>query len=76
MLLNPQYFSIYFLRTRTSSYITIGYGNSLAVQGLGLWRFHCRGPGSVSGQGTKTPQAARHGQKQKQTIGHDQNENI
>ena len=27
--------------------------------------FHCWGPGSIPGQGTKIPQAARHGQKKK-----------
>ena len=25
--------------------------------------FHCQGPGSIPGQGTKIPQAMRHGQK-------------
>ena len=27
------------------------------------WRFHCRGPGSIPGQGTKIQQATQHGQK-------------
>ena len=27
--------------------------------------FHCRGPGSIPGQGTEIPQAARHSQKRK-----------
>ena len=30
------------------------------------WRFHCRGPGSIPGGGTKIPQAAQRGQN-KQT---------
>ena len=29
------------------------------------WHFHCHGPGSIPGQGTKIPQAAQHGQKKK-----------
>ena len=33
------------------------------VQWLGLRAFTAEGPGSVPGQGTKIPQAARHGQK-------------
>ena len=41
------------------------YGNSLAVQWLGLGTFTARGPGSGPGPGTKTPQAAWHGQKTK-----------
>ena len=28
-----------------------------------IQRFHCRGLGSIPGQGTKIPQAAQHGQK-------------
>lgn len=28
-----------------------------------IWRFHCPGPGSISGQGTEIPQAAQHCQK-------------
>ena len=27
--------------------------------------FHCRGPGSIPGQGIEIPQAARHGKKKK-----------
>ena len=29
-------------------------------------RFHCRGLGSIPGRGTKIPQAAQRGQKEKQ----------
>ena len=29
------------------------------------WRFHCRDPGSIPGQGTKIPQATWHGQKKR-----------
>ena len=32
-------------------------GNSLAVQWIGLGRFHCHSPGSIPGQGTKIPRA-------------------
>ena len=32
-------------------------GNSLAVQWLGLGAFTAEGAGSISGQGTKNPQA-------------------
>ena len=39
------------------------YGNSLAVQWLGLHSFHCRGPGSTLGQGTKILKAMQCGQK-------------
>ena len=38
-------------------------GNSLAVQWLGLCAFTAEGPGSISGQGTKIPQAMQHSQK-------------
>ena len=30
-----------------------------------IWRFHCRGPVSIPGQGTEIPQAAWRGQKTK-----------
>ena len=39
-------------------------GNCLAVQWLGLRASTARGPGSVSGLGTKIPQATYHGQNQ------------
>ena len=32
---------------------------------LGLWAFTAKGPASIPGQGTRIPQAARHGQKKK-----------
>ena len=38
-------------------------GNSLVVQWLGLDIFHCHGPGSIPGQGTKILQAAQCSQK-------------
>ena len=41
------------------------YGNSLAVQWLGLHTLTAKGPGSIPGQGTKTPQAARCSKKKK-----------
>ena len=41
------------------------FGNSLVVQWLGLHAFTAKGPGSISGQGTKIPQASRRGQNQK-----------
>ena len=41
-------------------------GTSLAVQWLGLGASTAGGPGSIPGQGTKIPQAARRGQKNKQ----------
>lgn len=31
--------------------------------------FQCQGPGSNPGQGTKTPQAAKHGQRQNRAYG-------
>ena len=37
-------------------------GTSLAVQWLGLWASTAGGMGSIPGQGTKFPQAARQGQ--------------
>ena len=40
-----------------------GYGNSLAVQWLGLRAFTAKGTGSIPGWGTKIPHAAWHGQK-------------
>ena len=40
-------------------------GNSLVVQWLGLSTFTAEGLGSIPGQGTKIPQAARHGQGKK-----------
>ena len=39
-------------------------GSSLAVQRLGPCVLTANGPGSMSGQGTKIPQAVWHGQKQ------------
>ena len=42
-----------------------GAGNSLAVQWLGLSAFTAMGLGSISGRGTKIPQATRHDQKRK-----------
>ena len=44
-----------------------GGADSLAVQWLGLRAFTAEGTGSIPGQGTKIPQALRHGQNQKQT---------
>ena len=41
------------------------YGNSLAVQWLGLGAFTAMSPGSIPGQGTKIPQASQHSQKKK-----------
>ena len=38
-------------------------GNSLEVQWLGLHVSTAGGRDSISGQGTKIPQASRHGQK-------------
>ena len=35
------------------------------VQWLGLQAFTAEGPGSIPGQGTKIPQATRHGQERK-----------
>ena len=43
-------------------------GNSLAVQWLGLHALTAKGPGLISGRGTKIPQPARHGQKIKDKI--------
>ena len=40
-------------------------GNSLVVQWLGLHAFTAEVAGSIPGQGTKIPQAARRGQKKK-----------
>ena len=40
-------------------------GNSLMVQLLGLHALTAEGLGSISGQGTKIPQATRYGQKEK-----------
>ena len=31
--------------------------------------FQCQGPGSIPGQGTKTPRAAKHSQKQNRAYG-------
>ena len=47
------------------SFKNVGFGNSLAIQWLGLGAFTADGPGSIPGQGTKIPQAVRHGQKTK-----------
>ena len=41
-------------------------GHSLAVQWLGLC-FHCQGPGSIPGQGTKIPQPCGMDKKKKKT---------
>ena len=38
-------------------------GNSLGFQWLGIGAFSAVGLGSIPGQGTKMPQAVRHGQK-------------
>ena len=38
--------------------------NSLEVQWLGHWRFHCWGLGSTRGWGTKILQASWHGQSE------------
>ena len=40
-------------------------GNSLAVQLVRALCFHCWGPGSVLGRGTKILQATRHSQREK-----------
>ena len=40
-------------------------GSSLAAQLLGFCTFIAEGSGSIPGQGTKIPLAARHGQKKK-----------
>ena len=40
-------------------------GNSLVVQWLGLYAFTAKGSGSISGQGTKIPQAVQCSQKKK-----------
>ena len=46
-------------------------GNSLAVQQLGLQAFTAKGPSSISGSGTKIPQAAWcHQKKKKKKICH------
>ena len=45
-------------------------GNSLAVQWLGLHAFTAEGPGSISGQGTKIPQAVQQGKKKKKFTEH------
>ena len=51
-------------------------GNSLAVQWLGLRALIAKGLGSISGQGTKIPQAVPHGQKNKKraVLGSQQNQ--
>ena len=41
------------------------YGNSLTVQWLGLCAFTAEGLGSISGRGTKIPQAVWYGKKKK-----------
>ena len=46
-------------------------GNSLVVQWLGA--FTAKGPGSISGQGTKIPQAAWHGQNTITTTNNNKN---
>ena len=40
-------------------------GNSLEVQQLGLHAFTAEGPGSSPGWRTKSPQAVRHGQRER-----------
>ena len=47
-------------------------GNSLAVQQSGLLTYTAKGPGSISGHGTKIPPATWHGQK-KQTENNNNN---
>jgi len=39
------------------------FGNSLAVQWLGLHAFTAKGSNSIPSQGTMIPQAMQHGQK-------------
>ena len=39
------------------------FGNSLALQWLGLSTFTAKGPGSIPGPGTKIPQAVQRGNK-------------
>ena len=46
-------------------YARISAGNSLAVQWLGLHNFTAEGTGSIPGQESRIPQAARYGQKKK-----------
>ena len=41
------------------------FGNSLAVQRLGLCALTAEGPGSIPGRGNKISQAAQRGQKKK-----------
>ena len=48
------------LPTAESYFIFIS-GNTLAVQWLGLHAFTAEGLGSISGQGTKIPQAVQQG---------------
>ena len=43
----------------------MSFGNSLAVQWLGLCAFTARGLGSIPGWGTKIPQAMQRSQKKK-----------
>ena len=43
-------------------------GNTLAVQWLGLLALTVRGPGSLSGRGTKIPQAVQLGGEKKKNI--------
>ena len=61
MLYSRSFFIIYF---KYSSIL----GNPLAVQWLGLHTFTAMGLGSLSGQGTKIPQAMQHSQKKKKHI--------
>ena len=42
------------------------FPGSLAVM---IWCFHCRGLGSILGQGTEIPQAAQRGQKKEKQHG-------
>ena len=48
-----------------SCFKSLGFRNSLAVQWLGLLTFTAKDLGSIPVQGTKIPQAARHGRKKK-----------
>ena len=44
-----------------------GAGNSLVVQTLGLWCFHCWGLGLIPGWGIKIPQASQLSKKKKKS---------
>ena len=51
--------------SRSSMVSSLTFGNSLAVQWLGLHAFTAEGPGSVPGRGTKIPQTAWQSQEKK-----------